>query len=444
MTTMAQPKEPEPSRDGAPSAPSSRYERAWDDYSRFWDRDPFFRAYGYLGDEWGSDDWVRHCVETHVKPWITPESRALEIGPGGGRYTIRVAPLCRSLVCVDASSEMIRRSERRLAHLGHVEFVKGNGTDLSGIPGESVDFAFSFNVFVQLAIEDVYGYLEELKRVLSPDGIAVIHYASLSGDDGWKHFIARRREWSADPLQRGRFGEMTIAMMDLFADRAGLAVVKNQTMARDAVAVLSNATPAYPVRERAGGGGPTRRDFRHFDLFLDEIAGDDGHADTHEEPADAATAELVGRWVKGLGVKSAIDLGGGSGPVLDGLQDAGVEVAGLSRGDRPSEHPVVHADPHFSTLHAGSVDLLVARGVLERSPMPLLLLMEMSRITRRFAIVVVRSDGEGAADRRETWSVLSKAMWRKLFRRARFAIRAEDDAEVAPGAVAWRFLLEKA
>ena len=222
----------------APAEPPSRYEALWDEYSRIWDSDPHFRRYRFLGDEWGPDEWVSGVVENWASPYLRPESCALEIGPGGGRYTIRLAPLCAELACVDVSGEMLARVRRRLAHFGHVRCVKGNGRDLGTIADDRVDFAFSCNVFVQLGIEDVYGYLVELERVLSPGGVAAIHYASLSGDEGFRYFLEQRERWAADPCQRGRFCELTLPTMDLLVQRARLTVVRNETLGRDAMTVV--------------------------------------------------------------------------------------------------------------------------------------------------------------------------------------------------------------
>jgi hypothetical protein len=62
----------------APAGPPSRYESLWDEYSRYWDMDPHFRRYRYLGDEWGSDEWVKHIVDTYAAPYLRAESLALD------------------------------------------------------------------------------------------------------------------------------------------------------------------------------------------------------------------------------------------------------------------------------------------------------------------------------------------------------------------------------
>jgi ubiquinone/menaquinone biosynthesis C-methylase UbiE len=437
--------EPAREEEKTPAGPPSRYETLWDEYALFWDAEPYFRRFRFIGDEWGSDDWVRQIVDTYAAPYLRAESRVLEIGPGGGRYTVRLAPLCAELACVDVSGEMIARLKRRLAHFGHVSYQKGNGRDLSAIGTSSQNFVFSFNVFVQLAIEDVYGYLSEIARILAPGGVAALHYACLSGEEGWKHFLSQREKWAADPCQRGRFGELTLATMDLLADRAGLSVDRNQIVSRDAMVVLrkpGSARAARQEREQRDGGEGTRRDFRFVDRYLDELA-----SDVHDEAPTghhaAAARGAIDQMVKGLEVKSALELGCGTGPCLDRLKELGIAARGVSLGAEPCAHPVVQADIHFTALPERGVDLVVARHILEHSPMPLLLLMEMRRLTRRYALVVVPCDEKIFVDAKNHYSVLSKPLWRKLFTRARFRVLKEADGSLEPASTEWRFLLER-
>jgi ubiquinone/menaquinone biosynthesis C-methylase UbiE len=432
----------EPSLRGrAPDAPNpaSRYERLWDEYSLLWDRDPAFRRFAHLGDEWGPEEYVRHVVGDYVAPHCAPGARALEIGPGGGRYTARLAPLARSLACVDVSTRMLERVRRRFADAPHVETVHGNGSDLGAIEDGSVDFAFAHNVFVQLHLEDVFGYLAELARVLAAGGRASIHYASLSNPEGWRHFLEHRSSWSADPCQRGRFCPLALSTMDLLAERAGLSVVENRPLGRDAIVVLAREGSPAPPRS---GGEATRRDYRHLDRHLDDLAADVYRELPTEHHASAAH-DAIDRLVAGLGVESAVELGCGTAPSLDRLRELGVATHGVSLGSEPCAHPVTRADMHFSGLPSASHDLVVARHALEHSPMPLLLLLEIHRITRRYALVVVPCDERAWVEWPNHYSVFGKETWRTLFRRARFRIVAEGDGPLEPASTEWRFLLEK-
>lgn len=433
----------EPADTEACGRPATRYERQWDDYSRFWDEDPHFRRYRFLGDEWGSEEWIAHNVDTFVLPYLDRSSRVVEIGPGGGRYTARLIGNCAELIGVDVSGEMVRRAAERFRHHDSVRIQKGDGRTLAGIGDGEIDLVFSFNTFVQIGLEDLYGYLLEIGRVLRPGGHAVLQYAEFSGDEGWSYFLSQRNAWSDDPEQRGRFCELTLSSMDLLADRAGLEVARNQHVARDGLVVVrrpdGSASCLGPEQAR---DSRTRRDFSVLERHLETLAEDV----YHELPTPhhtAAAHHAVDDLLVGLEFRSALELGCGTGPTLDRLAELGKETRGVSLGAEECAHPVVHADMHFSGLPADCCDLVIARHIIEHSVMPLLLLMEMARLTRRYALVVVPCDEEIWVDWHNHYSVLSKPMWRKLFTRAGFSIRTEADGPLEPDSTEWRFLLEK-
>jgi ubiquinone/menaquinone biosynthesis C-methylase UbiE len=395
------------------------------------------------------------------------DSRVLEIGPGGGRYTKYLIDRAALTWAVDCSAEMLRRCAKRFGGSAAARFIKNNGHDLAEIPAASFDYACAFNVFVQLDVEDVFGYLLELRRVLAPGGICCIHYAEISGPEGWSYFQHNRCGWAVDPAQRGRFGVLTLATMKMLAERAGLEVTRNQAFGRDAVLVARCPSAKHTIPAGAEIGAPANatipcdagatqdsaraatnvtiaagRDFLRVEEHLDDLA-----ADVHHEPTTAhhtaAAHDAVESLLSGLEIRSAVELGCGPAPALDKLAQRGIQTMGVSLGDESCAHEVLRADVHFSGIGNNAFDLAVARHVLEHSPMPLLLLMEMYRISNRYALAVVPCDDQLWIDWPNHYSVLSKAMWRKLFRRARFEILREVDAPLEPHSTEWRFLLQK-
>ena len=52
---------------------------------------------------------------------------------------------------------------------------------MPGIPDESIDFIWSFDVFVHIAPDDQRGYMRDFARVMSPGAKAVIHHAGQGG-----------------------------------------------------------------------------------------------------------------------------------------------------------------------------------------------------------------------------------------------------------------------
>jgi ubiquinone/menaquinone biosynthesis C-methylase UbiE len=167
----------------------TKYEEGWDSYSDSWNNSAKKKDMKFLGDEWGSEALSRVIVEVFVRPYIRPGSVVLEIGCGGGKYGALLAPLCRKIICSDVSSKMLERTKKRIGEKENIEFEKLNGYDLHQFKDNTIDFVFSFDVFVHIDIEDIYSYLQEIRRVLRSKGRGVLHFANLNSPDGWNKFV---------------------------------------------------------------------------------------------------------------------------------------------------------------------------------------------------------------------------------------------------------------
>lgn len=104
-------------------------------------------------------------------------SKALEIGYGGGRLVHAAAHLFSHVIGVDIHqySDFVLD----LLRLRNVENVTLRQTDGKSLPVDdcSVDFVYSFIVFIHLSSPKVLEkYLAEIFRVLKPDGIASLYY----------------------------------------------------------------------------------------------------------------------------------------------------------------------------------------------------------------------------------------------------------------------------
>jgi SAM-dependent methyltransferase len=162
---------------------ATRYENSWDDYSKSWDKD--VPGHSMLGEEWGNKELTLQVFAKHLQPHLLGDTRALEVGPGGGKYSALAAPHCKALTCVDVSQEMLNRVKSRLNDDAKLRTIKVDGMDVHQVPDESVDFAFSIDVFVHLDLEDVYAYLREFHRMLVPGGRLVLQLANFMTHNGW-------------------------------------------------------------------------------------------------------------------------------------------------------------------------------------------------------------------------------------------------------------------
>jgi phospholipid N-methyltransferase len=133
---------------------------------------------GLYGIQWGDPETrpaLQHVRDHFVLPYVRPDHTALEIGPGGGRWT-RYMLGFKKLWAVDYHQELLDELARNFPQ-PNISRVKNNGNDFPGIPAGSVDFAFSFGVFVHLTIDLHQAYLQSLRPVLKKSANVIIQFA---------------------------------------------------------------------------------------------------------------------------------------------------------------------------------------------------------------------------------------------------------------------------
>jgi phospholipid N-methyltransferase len=130
------------------------------------------------GLEWGDPETVQPLQfirNRYVLPYVNAEGNAVEIGPGGGRWTRYMLGFKR-LYVVDYYADLLKELRKNFQK-SNMEFIKNNGTDFPGIKERSIDYIFSFGTFVHLEISLIEAYLVNMKAILKAGANVVIHYA---------------------------------------------------------------------------------------------------------------------------------------------------------------------------------------------------------------------------------------------------------------------------
>lgn len=210
---------------------------SWSRYPGDWKRDPGLNLGATtLGEEWGGPAFADYIVEL-VAPYLGTDVDVLELGCGGGKFSRRLAPRCRSLVCTDISAEMIEqtRDEVRRAGCGdNVSYRVLNGVDFTGVADASVDFIFSYDVQLHLQPQNVFSYMLDARRVLRDAGVFMLHQINLASEGGMNHFLGQyaggtwKRSFD-DPRRRGHIYFMSADQMLALASEAGLPVERTVT-----------------------------------------------------------------------------------------------------------------------------------------------------------------------------------------------------------------------
>jgi SAM-dependent methyltransferase len=168
--------------------PPVDHRRCWSDYD-----------WSGRGEEWNaSPEWKQALVDDVLARWIPAGGAVLEIGPGAGRWSEALAARASRLALVDVSERPLELCRERFREDTRIEYIVSSGNDLPGVEDESIDAAWSFDVFVHLTPRDQAAYLEEIARVLVPGGVAVLHHSDgrnrgrLQSRSGWRSPMSRR------------------------------------------------------------------------------------------------------------------------------------------------------------------------------------------------------------------------------------------------------------
>jgi len=135
------------------------------------------------------DSFVRHVCS--LFPYIDfNKPHVLEIGSGVGyimaavERATRDSAADRSIIGLDVSLSMIGRAQERLASLPDApkdvfSFLHYNGLHIP-LSDNSVDIIYSFATLQHIPKPYVYNLFYEIKRILKPSGLAVLHFLPFS------------------------------------------------------------------------------------------------------------------------------------------------------------------------------------------------------------------------------------------------------------------------
>jgi 2-polyprenyl-3-methyl-5-hydroxy-6-metoxy-1,4-benzoquinol methylase len=208
---------------------------------------------GYLGDDWGSDAYVDEVVRRFCLPHADPDGLALEIGPGGGRYTERLLAHVGELHAVDVSRRILEDLDYRLSFPANLRSFVGDGRTLAGLglAEKGYELVCSFNLFLFLDLETIHSYLSDLRALLADSGLAVVQYADFSSPGGKAFFREHRDEWMGETKPFGRFAFYTKNFVEEILRDVGFDVAFHETHGRDAFVGFAHAGSRGLERHRA-------------------------------------------------------------------------------------------------------------------------------------------------------------------------------------------------
>ena len=134
------------------------------------------------GEEWtrhatNPEEWKADLLQNMMFRYLKPESIILEIGPGAGRWTEYLQKNAKHLILVDIAPKCIEMCKERFAGHSNIEYhVLEDNIDF--LHENSIDFVWSYDVFVHVNPSDIDRYVENIRRILKLGGTAVIHHSA--------------------------------------------------------------------------------------------------------------------------------------------------------------------------------------------------------------------------------------------------------------------------
>jgi hypothetical protein len=139
-----------------------------------------------------------------IKPYVTPASTVIEIGPGRGAWTksiLESGP--RHIYAVDVVAPEHAGFWDYVGRHADVTYVTATDFSLADIPDAVGDYFFSFGCFCHLRPEMCVDYVTALARKMKPGAHGFLMIADF---DKFNACVRRHREWSiASGFRRRRF-----------------------------------------------------------------------------------------------------------------------------------------------------------------------------------------------------------------------------------------------
>lgn len=165
-------------------------------FQRTWGEDGYYEYFSYgVG--------IDKVCEICLYPFMNIQHTALEIGCGGGVFTKKMVGFFKGVTAVDVIKQPPMLDEFLFhTRLKYIE-LPDQSFDLPGIPDNSIDFAFAYNVFCHLSNDAIKEYLRAVNRVLKPGGNFVFMLSDFN--QAKKHIEDANKYQLGDLLPMGHF-----------------------------------------------------------------------------------------------------------------------------------------------------------------------------------------------------------------------------------------------
>jgi hypothetical protein len=254
----------------------SIYGRTWDHYAETWKSAD--GSHRWPGDEWGTAQmWDALYKQLFVPANVSQWQRAVEIGQGSGKYTLKVlegsAATVRAYdvsakflkVCETRCADWINRSRLSLQVLepGRADYLLDD-LEVQGWR-RNVDAFFSIDAMVHVDLQYLIVYLMTAALVLKPGGKLILTLADATSELGFRKLLEEvpwtfaTQDW---PVGTGKFEWLSPDLVRSILTRLGFTIDLLDNSGRDinVRASLVNVQVADRLRRHLKSAGPARQE----------------------------------------------------------------------------------------------------------------------------------------------------------------------------------------
>lgn len=143
----------------------------------------------------------------------------VELACGRGRHIPQIIDKAENIMLVDILEKNIDICKKRFGKYNNIKYYKNSGRDLKKLDSNAYTSLYSYDAMVHFELIDIYFYLLEIYRVLSPGGKALLHHSNYHAD--------YKAGFSTAPQGRSFMSKKCFAYLSY---RVGFNVLEQQTI----------------------------------------------------------------------------------------------------------------------------------------------------------------------------------------------------------------------
>lgn len=109
-------------------------------------------------------------------------THVVELACGRGRHVPMYLQNATEITLIDILAKNIDIVKERFKDYTHIHYYQNNGYDFSQLPSEQYTSLFTYDAMVHFEFLDIFNYLKETYRILTPGGYALFHHSNDSLD----------------------------------------------------------------------------------------------------------------------------------------------------------------------------------------------------------------------------------------------------------------------